>query len=109
MFSFEWETEEVWCLSFCQTGSMLAIVAPYLEKIRLLPVDATPTEPAERISLWTAVLTGLTLETSGVVRELSAEEMADRRARLDRAGGPPKAYLDALARRRAVGPTALQP
>jgi WD40 repeat protein len=47
------------------------------------PVEGTP----ERITLWVQVLTGEDLDDRGVVRELSAEEWAERRRRLESLGG----------------------
>jgi hypothetical protein len=47
------------------------------------PVEGTP----EQIALWVQVVTGEELDDRGVVHELSAEEWAERRRRLESVGG----------------------
>jgi WD40 repeat protein len=45
---------------------------------------------AERIRLWAEALTGMELDPQGALRELSADDLAERRRRLEASGGPPR-------------------
>lgn len=57
--------------------------------VRLWPVPAPVAGDAERLALWTQVLTGMELSGAGVVSTLSAEQWQERRERLEKLGGAP--------------------
>lgn len=44
---------------------------------------------AERIRCWVELLTGMELDSDGVVRDLDADALQRRRERLRELGGPP--------------------
>lgn len=54
------------------------------------PVEGSP----ERIRLWVEVLTAMELDPQGTVRELTSDEVAARRRRLEELGGPPRIPAD---------------
>jgi WD40 repeat protein len=56
---------------------------------RLWAVPAPAAGDAERITLWTQVLTGMELDADGSIRELDAATWQQRRQRLHELGGPP--------------------
>jgi WD40 repeat protein len=49
------------------------------------PVEGSP----ERLRLWVEVLTGMELDPQGAVRDLTSDELGERRRRLEELGGPP--------------------
>jgi WD40 repeat protein len=57
--------------------------------VRLWGVPAALQGDAERLALWSQVLTGLELEQNGDVRVLDAPTWQERRQRLRQLGGPP--------------------
>jgi WD40 repeat protein/tRNA A-37 threonylcarbamoyl transferase component Bud32 len=57
--------------------------------IRLWPVPSPLSGDAQRLVLWTQVLTGMELNSEGVVNALDAEQWQERRERLEKLGGPP--------------------
>jgi WD40 repeat protein len=58
--------------------------------VRFWDVPAPPEGTAERLVLWTQVLTGLELDDHDVPRPLDATAWRERRERLDQLGGPPR-------------------
>ena len=57
--------------------------------IRLWPVPSPLAGDVERLVLWTQVLTGMELNSEGVVNTLDAEQWHERRERLEKRGGAP--------------------
>jgi WD40 repeat protein len=80
LFSFSPSGRTVLRLSHSPSGQRVA----YLWTVPV-PVPGT----AERITLWTQVITGLELDQDGVVHTLDAAAWQKRRQRLEELGGPP--------------------
>ena len=57
--------------------------------IRIWSVPSPVAGDVERLVLWTQVLTGMELNSEGVVNTLDAEQWRERRERLEKLGGPP--------------------
>jgi WD40 repeat protein/tRNA A-37 threonylcarbamoyl transferase component Bud32 len=57
--------------------------------VRIWKVPTIVPGSPERLTLWTEVLTGLEIDSAGVIRELDAQEWYRRRDELERLGGPP--------------------
>jgi WD40 repeat protein/tRNA A-37 threonylcarbamoyl transferase component Bud32 len=57
--------------------------------VRLWPVPSPLAGDVERLVLWTQVLTGMELNSEGVVNMLDAEQWHERRERLEKLGGAP--------------------
>jgi WD40 repeat protein/tRNA A-37 threonylcarbamoyl transferase component Bud32 len=67
---------------------------------RIWDVPGTSSEPSEQLYLWAEALIGAAVNGSGTLRQLSADELISKKALLQGAGGPPRAYLEALEKRR---------
>lgn len=57
--------------------------------IKLWPVPSPLADDVDRLVLWTQVLTGMEMNSEGVVNPLDVEQWQDRRERLEKLGGPP--------------------
>jgi WD40 repeat protein/tRNA A-37 threonylcarbamoyl transferase component Bud32 len=57
--------------------------------VRLWPVPSPLAGDVERLVLWTQVLTGMEMNSEGVVNTLDAEQWRERREHLEKLGGPP--------------------
>jgi WD40 repeat protein len=77
----------VFAVAFSPDGRT-ALTAGHDGAARLWPLPSPVPGEAERVSLWTQVLTGMELNAGGV-RALSAPTWHERRRRLDALGGAP--------------------
>jgi eukaryotic-like serine/threonine-protein kinase len=86
--------DRVWSLAFHPDGRRLATACPD-RRARLWPVPTPVQGSAERLILWTQVMTGMEIDpgtglAEPVVTFLSAEAWEERRERLQALGGPPR-------------------
>jgi hypothetical protein len=68
-------------------GKNLAFVSGKTAQISKLPTPLGG--EAERLVIWTQVVTGMTIDENRAVRLLDAKTWQDRRHRLEQLGGPP--------------------
>jgi WD40 repeat protein/tRNA A-37 threonylcarbamoyl transferase component Bud32 len=87
-------------VAFSPDGTKLASGAD--DGARLWDVPTSPTDSPGRVLVWVETLCGVEVNEDGVVLQLSADRHAQKREQLAQLGGPPKAWLEALARRRAA-------
>jgi WD40 repeat protein len=65
------------------------LTGSYDENVRIWDVPTPVRGDAERVVLWTQIITGLELDDQGVVRVLDERTWRQRRQRLSELGGPP--------------------
>jgi WD40 repeat protein/tRNA A-37 threonylcarbamoyl transferase component Bud32 len=71
-----------------------------LDDPRLWTISPPLPHGAERVMLWTQVLTGLEMDAAGTVRALDAAAWSERRQQLEGLGGPPTVGKDRLTAHR---------
>jgi WD40 repeat protein len=86
-------------IAFNHDGSKLA-TSSWEHAVRIWDIPGEIVEPANQIYLWVETMTGATVNDAGVLRQLTAEELQNKQAALQKAGGPPRAYLEALEKQR---------
>jgi hypothetical protein len=67
---------------------------------RIWDLPSALLEPSEQLCLWVEALIGAEVNGSGVLRQLTADELASKQEALRKAGGPPRAYVEALDQQR---------
>jgi WD40 repeat protein len=92
-------TDFVRSVAFSPDGTKL-VTGSWDKTARVWNVPGELSEPADHVYLWLETLTGATVSDAGVVRQLTSEEMRHKHDELSDAGGPPRAYLEALEKRR---------
>jgi WD40 repeat protein/tRNA A-37 threonylcarbamoyl transferase component Bud32 len=83
-----WHRKWINAVAFSPDGRIL-VTGSTDGSARIWDVPAPLTCDVERILLWTQVLTGMELDTDGVVHVLNPEQWHQRRQRLQKLGGPP--------------------
>jgi hypothetical protein len=89
-------------LAFNPDGSMLAVAAE--NAVHVWHIPRSLNEPAEQLLLWIETIAAATVDDAGLVTRLDSDHLSKKLDDLGRAGGPPKSYLEELARRRAAMP-----
>jgi WD40 repeat protein/tRNA A-37 threonylcarbamoyl transferase component Bud32 len=92
-------TDFVRSVAFSPDGTKLA-TGSWDKTARVWKVPGELSERADHVYLWLETLTGATESDAGVFRQLTFDEMHHKHDELFEAGGPPRAYLEALEKRR---------
>jgi hypothetical protein len=77
-------------VTFSPDGRRVATRDRDSKVVRVQPVPAPWEGEAQRLVLWTQVVTGLGLDVNGYIEVLDAEAWHQRQARLEALGGPPR-------------------
>jgi WD40 repeat protein/tRNA A-37 threonylcarbamoyl transferase component Bud32 len=91
---------EVVSVAFSPDGTKLATASS--DEARLWELPTRPIESSERLLLWVETLCGAEVDDGGHMSQLSPDRLAQKREQLAQLGGPPKAWLEALAGRKAA-------